>query len=62
MTTATYTPRALLTATCLPATLAQRLADRFEVHYTPKCGSWLNQIELDFSALNRQCPKRRIPA
>ena len=46
---------------CLPAALAQRLADRFEVYYTPKCGSWLNQIELDFSALSRQCLKRRIP-
>ena len=46
---------------CLPAAMAQRLADRFEVYYTPKCGSWLNQIELDFSALSRQCLKRRIP-
>ena len=41
--------------------MAQRLADRFEVYYTPKCDSWLNQIELDFSALSRQCLKRRIP-
>jgi len=31
------------------------------VYYTPKCGSWLNQIELDFSALSRQCLKCRIP-
>lgn len=46
---------------CLPAAMAQRLAERFEVYYTPKCGSWLNQIELDFSALSRQCLKRRIP-
>lgn len=45
----------------LPAALAQRLADRFEVSYTPKCGSWLNQSELDFSALSRQCLKRRSP-
>ena len=45
----------------LPAAMAQRLADRFEVFYTPKCGSWLNQIELDFSAFSRQCLKRRIP-
>ena len=45
----------------LPAAMAQQLATRFEVHYTPKCGSWLNQIELDFSALSRQCLKRRIP-
>jgi transposase len=46
---------------CLPAAMAEKLAARFEVHYTPKCGSWLNQIELDFSALSRQCLKRRIP-
>lgn len=46
---------------CLPAAMAEKLAARFEVHYTPKCGSWLNQIELDFSALARQCLKRRIP-
>jgi transposase len=46
---------------CLPAAMAQRLADRFELYYTPKSGSWLNMIELDFSALSRQCLKRRIP-
>lgn len=46
---------------CLPAAMAEKLAARFEVHYTPKCGSWLNQIELDFSALSRQCLNRRIP-
>lgn len=36
---------------CLPAAMAERLTARFEVYYTPKCGSWLNQIKLDFSAL-----------
>jgi transposase len=46
---------------CLPAGMAEKLAARFEVHYTPKCGSWLNQIERDCSALARQCLKRRIP-
>ena len=45
----------------LPAAMAQRLAERFEGYYTPKCGSWLNQIELDFYAPARQCLKRRIP-
>lgn len=30
-------------------------------NYPPKCGSWLNQLELNFSALSRQCLKRRIP-
>jgi hypothetical protein len=46
---------------CLPAAMAPQLAARFEVYYTPKGGSWLNQMELDFSALARQCLKRRIP-
>ncbi len=41
--------------------MAQRLAERFGVYYTPKCGPWLNQIEPDFSAVGRQCLQRRIP-
>lgn len=45
----------------LPAAMARRLADRFERYYPPKGGGWLNPIELDFSALARQCLKRRIP-
>lgn len=39
---------------------AKRIADRFEIHYTPKRGSWLNMAELELSALSRQCLKRRI--
>ncbi|MFP3436130.1 transposase, partial [Paraburkholderia sp. SIMBA_061] len=31
-------------------------------HYTPKHGSWLNMIELEFSVLSRQCLNRRIPS
>ena len=46
---------------CLPAAEAAALAARFEFYYTPKCGSWLNMIELEFSALSRQCLNRRIP-
>jgi hypothetical protein len=46
---------------CLPAALARKLAERFEVCYPPKAASWLNRIELDFSALARQCLQRRIP-
>jgi len=46
---------------CLPAAIARRLAARFEVYYTPKSGAWLNRIELDCSALSRQCLKRRPP-
>ena len=40
---------------------ARRLTNRFEIHYTPKHGSWLNMAEIEFSALNRQCLDRRIP-
>lgn len=46
----------------LPADEAKRLADRFEFHYTPKSASWLNMIEIEFSALSRQCLNRRIPS
>jgi hypothetical protein len=41
--------------------MAEKLAARFQVSYPPKCGSWLNQMELDFSALSRQCLQRRLP-
>lgn len=40
---------------------ARRLVERFELHYTPKHGSWLNMAEIEFSALVRQCLDRRIP-
>ena len=36
------------------------LAQRFEFYYTPKCASWLNMIEIEFSALSKQCLHRRI--
>jgi hypothetical protein len=39
---------------------AQRLAERFEFHYTPKHGSWLNRAEIELSVLSRQCLDRRI--
>ncbi len=45
----------------LPAEQAEQLARRFEFVYTPKKASWLNLIELEFSALARQCLNRRIP-
>lgn len=45
----------------LPADEARALTDRFEVHFTPKAASWLNMIELEFSALARLCLHRRIP-
>ena len=43
-----------------PAEQARRLAERFEVHYTPKHGSWLNVAEIELSVLARQCLDRRI--
>ena len=55
----THTPNAFYE--CLAAGEAAALAARFEFYYTPKCGSWLNMIELEFSALSRQCLNRRIP-
>jgi hypothetical protein len=36
------------------------LAQKFEMHYTPKKGSWLNMAELELSALSRICLARRI--
>jgi len=45
----------------LPADQAKALAERFEFHYTPKSASWLNMIEIEFSALSKQCLSRRIP-
>jgi len=38
---------------------ALRLAQRFEIHYTPKHGSWLNMAELEIGVMSRQCLKRR---
>jgi DDE superfamily endonuclease len=45
----------------LPADQAFALAQRFEFFFTPKSASWLNMIELEFSALARLCLDRRIP-
>jgi hypothetical protein len=39
---------------------AWRIAERFEVHHTPKHGSWLNVAEIELSVLARQCLERRI--
>lgn len=40
---------------------ARRLVNRFEFHYTPKHGSWLNMAEIELSVLSRQCINGRIP-
>ena len=39
---------------------AKRLADKLEIHHTPKHGSWLNMAEIELSALQRQCLDRRL--
>jgi len=46
--------------TAFPPEEARRLADRLEIHYTPKHGSWLNIAEIEFSVLKRQCLAGRI--
>jgi transposase len=54
----THTPAALYEA--FPPAEAKRLADKLELHYTPKHGSWLNIAEIELSILSRQCLDRRI--
>jgi hypothetical protein len=39
---------------------ARRLVERFEWHYTPKHGSWLNMAESELGVLSSQCLDRRI--
>ena len=39
----------------------RRLTERFEFHFAPKHGSWLNMAEIELSVLTRQCLNRRIP-
>jgi hypothetical protein len=46
--------------TAFPSEEAKRLADRLEIHYTPKHGSWLNIAEIELSVLKRQCLAGRI--
>jgi transposase len=40
---------------------AKRLADKLEIYYTPKHGSWLNMAEIELSVLGRQCLAQRLP-
>jgi hypothetical protein len=44
-----------------PPAEARRLVERFEWHYTPKHGSWLNMAESELAVLSGQCLRRRIP-
>ncbi|MBN9520202.1 transposase, partial [bacterium] len=43
-----------------PPDRARRIAERIEVHHTPKHGSWLNVAGIELSVLSRQCLDRRI--
>jgi hypothetical protein len=54
----THTPGALYEVFA-PAE-AKRLADKLEIHYTPKQGSWLNIAEIELSVLSWQCLDRRF--
>ncbi len=40
---------------------ARRIAERIEIHYTPKHGSWLDMAEIEIGIMARQCLHRRIP-
>lgn len=39
---------------------AKRIADKLEIHYTPKHGSWLNMAEIEISVMGRQCLSERM--
>jgi transposase len=54
-----HTPAALYET--FEAKEARRILKKLEFHYTPKHGSWLNQVEIELSVLSRQCLERRIP-
>jgi len=54
----THTPASLYAA--FPPAEAKRLADRLELHYTPKHGSWLNMAEVELAVLAGQCLDRRL--
>ncbi|MGC8838505.1 MAG: transposase [Anaerolineae bacterium] len=54
-----HTPAALYHA--FPPEEARWLVRKLEFHYTPKHGSWLNMVEVEFSILARQCLRRRLP-
>ena len=44
-----------------PPAEARRLAERFELHFTPTHGSWLNMAEIEIGVFERGCLRRRVP-
>jgi hypothetical protein len=54
----THKPASLYEA--FPSAEARRLVERFERHYSPKHGSWLNMAETELSVLSGQCLDRRM--
>jgi hypothetical protein len=52
----THSPASFYEA--FPPAEAKRLAERLEIHYTPKHGSWLNMAEIELSVLGRRLPRR----
>ncbi len=56
----THTPAALYES--FEPAEARRIVSKLEFHYTPEHASWLNQVEIEFSVLSREClGERRIP-
>jgi hypothetical protein len=45
-----------------PPDEARRLAERFEIHYTPPHGSWLNMAEIEIGIFERGCLRKRVPS
>ena len=55
----THTPASLYEA--FPPAEAKRLAEKLEIHHTPKHVIWLNIAEIELSVLSRPCLDRRVP-
>jgi hypothetical protein len=55
----THSPVSLYEA--FPPAEAKRLADKLEIHHTPRHGRWLNMAEIELSVLSGQCLNRRVP-
>jgi hypothetical protein len=55
------TPSPASRSAAFPAAEAKRLADRLEIHHTPKHGSWRNMAERELVVLQRQCLAQRLP-